>query len=125
MLTNVVFYSNHLPLASKKVFARQTTRDDVIAFFKTMREALLFRWPRPNPAINRINNRTKRVNAWLNDETRQEVPLRIEPEAVSPKVVQKIKYRDCGAAKVPDSAPINADRKTGASLPSQTYVRAK
>ena len=80
---------------------------------------------RPNPAINRINNRTKRVNAWLNDETRQEAPLRIELETVSPKVMQKNKYRDCGAAKVPDSAPINADRKTGASLPSQTYDRAK
>ena len=51
MLTNVVFHSSHLPLASKKVFARQTTRDDVIAFFKTMREALLFRWPRFNSLL--------------------------------------------------------------------------
>ena len=35
------------------------------------------------------------------------------------------KYHDCGAAKVLDSAPVDADRKTGASLPSQTYDRAK
>ena len=80
---------------------------------------------RPNPANNRINDRTKRVNARLNDETRQEAPLRIEPETVAPKIEQKTKYRNCGAAKVPDSAPINADRKTGASLLSQTYDRAK
>ena len=35
--------------------------------------------------------------------------------------MQETKYRNCGAVKVPDSAPINADRKTGASLPSQIY----
>ena len=78
-----------------------------------------------NPAINRIYDRTNRVNAWLNNEIRQEAPVRIEPEIVAPKLVQETKYRDCGAAKVPDLAPINADRKPGASLPSQTHGRAK
>ena len=78
-----------------------------------------------NPAINRINDRTNCVNAWLNDETRHEAPVRIETETVAPKLVQETKYRNCGTAKVPDSAPVNADRKTGASLPSQTYDRAK
>ena len=58
MLTNVVFHGSHLPLASKKVFARQTIRYDVIAFFKTMRETL-FRWPRLWPL-----ERPKLYNAW-------------------------------------------------------------
>ena len=80
---------------------------------------------KPNPAINRINDRTNRVNAWLNDETRQEAPVRIEPETVALKLVQETKYRDCGAAKAPDTATENADHKTGAFLPSQTYDRTK
>ena len=55
MLTNVVILSSNLPLASKKVFARQTTCYDVIAFFKTMREALLFRhWPGQLEIVQRI-----------------------------------------------------------------------
>ena len=56
---------------------------------------------------------------------RQDVLVRIEPETVAPKIVQEIKYRDCGAAKTPDSATENADRKTGAPLPSQTHNRTK
>ena len=32
-----------------------------------------------NPGINRINDCTNCVNVWLNDETRQDTPVRIEP----------------------------------------------
>ena len=60
----------------------------------------------------------------LNDEKRQDAPERIKPETVAPKIVQEIKYRDRGVAKVPHSAQVNADCKTGAPLPSQTYYRA-
>ena len=80
---------------------------------------------KPNPAINRINDRTNRVNAWLNDSTRQDAPVRIEHETVAPKIAQETKYRNCGAAKVSESASDNADCKTGAPLPFQTYDRAK
>ena len=44
----------------------------------------------PNLAINRINDRTKRVNAWLNDETRQEAPLRIEPKPLCRKLCKTL-----------------------------------
>ena len=78
-----------------------------------------------NPAINRINNhRTNRVNAWLNDKSSDAI-VGIEPENRCTEIVQETKYRDCGVTKLPDSAPGNASRKTGASLPFQTYDRAK
>ena len=73
---------------------------------------------KPNLPINRINDRTNRVNAWLNDETRQDAPVRIELKTVAPKIVKEIKYRNCGTAKVPDLATENADCKTNAPLPS-------
>ena len=56
---------------------------------------------------------------------RQDVLVRKEPETVASKIVQEMKYRNCGAAKTPDSATKNADRKTGAPLPSQTHNRTK
>ena len=42
-----------------------------------------------NHEINRIDDCTNRVNAWLNDETHQNAPARIEPETVAPKIVQE------------------------------------
>ena len=39
--------------------------------------------------------------------------------------MQGTKYRDRGDANGPNSAQVNADCKTGAPLPSQTYDRAK
>ena len=60
---------------------------------------------KPKLAINRINDSINRVNAWLNDETRQDAFVRIEPETVVPRIVQETKYPNCGVAKVPESAP--------------------
>ena len=40
---------------------------------------------KPKLAINRINDSINRVNAWLNDETRQDASVRIEPETVAPR----------------------------------------
>ena len=45
---------------------------------------------KPNPAINRVNDRTNRVNAWLNDETRQDAPERIEPETVAQNLCKEL-----------------------------------
>ena len=75
--------------------------------------------------INRTNDRTNRVNAWLNNKTHQDACERIELETVALKIVQESKYRDCGVAKVPHSTIGNAPRKADAPLPSQTYDGAK
>ena len=80
---------------------------------------------KPKLAINRINDSINRVNAWLNDETRQDASVRIEPETVAPRIVQETKYPNRGVAKVPESAPGNADRETSAPFQSQTCNRAK
>ena len=45
---------------------------------------------KPNSAINRVNDRTSRVNAWLNDETRQDASERIEPETVAQNLCKKL-----------------------------------